>query len=110
TKDLRAREAGDRPSGGCDLRCAVAHFMGSPFQFISDPGAYAPGFMLPPAPQAISVKHSISCPFVRRGIRYALVTHVAAHFVERVPLVRCHPGSQFGAKSSQVARAVFENG
>ena len=30
----------------------VAHFMGSQIQFHFDPGAYAPGFMLSPAPQA----------------------------------------------------------
>jgi len=31
---------------------AAAHFMGSHFILISDPGAYTPGFMLPPASQA----------------------------------------------------------
>ena len=37
-----------------DLREAVARFAGSLFVGPCDPGAYAPGFMLTPAPQALS--------------------------------------------------------
>jgi len=34
------------------VQWAAAHFMGSQIYFDSDPGACAPGFMLPPAAQA----------------------------------------------------------
>ena len=54
--DFKPAKAGDRTKGGKMLtiggRRAAAHFMGSQFNLISDPGACAPGFMLPPASQA----------------------------------------------------------
>jgi len=57
--------AGDRkiaPMPAIYYQRAAAHFMGSAIQFDSDPGAYAPGFMLSPASQARQIKiYAFAC-------------------------------------------------